>query len=179
MLPILRRSSNLIVTRCRAGLWFTVQISGLTFNHRMAEDGKEHLPNPSGLQKQLSGPRCLGSCPGGRWLSPWWRLHNLFVPVLHCPDSKKVFPDVQMEPPVYQFLSHLKKEQKTNQPNKSWLASILHELGAVNTYLVLDLFNRKGVQIHIFHFPEEYYNHFRIKVFWSELYSAALVELLK
>lgn len=52
MLPILQKSSNLILTGCKAGLWFTVQISDLALNHRMAEDGKDLLPNPSGLQKQ-------------------------------------------------------------------------------------------------------------------------------
>ena len=36
-----------------------------------------------------------------------WRLHNLSgqpVPVLGHPHSKKVFPDVQREPPVLQFV---------------------------------------------------------------------------
>jgi len=36
-----------------------------------------------------------------------WRLHNLSgqpVPVLGHPDSKKVFPDVQRQPPVFQLV---------------------------------------------------------------------------
>lgn len=117
MLLTLQKSSSLILTRCKAGLWFTAQTSDLGLKHRMAEVGRDLLSSPSGLQKQLSGPVCLGSCPDGCWLSPWWRLHNLFVPVLHHPCSKKMFPDVQMQPPVFQFLCHLKKEQK-NKPTK-------------------------------------------------------------
>jgi len=37
-----------------------------------------------------------------------WRLHSLsgqLVPVLDHPHSKKMFPDVQVEPPVFQFAS--------------------------------------------------------------------------
>lgn len=133
MLPTLQKSSNLILTRCKAGLWFTVQTSDLVLNHRMAGVGRDLLSSPSGLQKQLSGPGCLGSCPGGCWLSPWWRLHNLFVPVLHHPCSKKVFPDVQM--PSCVSISLSSENRAKNKPTKQKLADMYSTHAWCSEYL--------------------------------------------
>ena len=63
-----------------------------------------------------------------------WRLHNLPgqpVPVLSHPHSKKVFPDVQTEPPVFQFV-----------PFASWVVSVCAQyvLGCV----VLSVVIREG-----------------------------------
>lgn len=59
-------------------------------------------PAQTGLATEL----CPGLCPNYFSIHEW-RLHDLSeqpVPVLGHSPSKKPFPDIQMEPPVFQFV---------------------------------------------------------------------------
>jgi len=50
---------------------------------------------------------CAGPCPDGFGSSPWRRLQSKSgqpVPVPCHPHNKEVLPDVQREPPVFQFM---------------------------------------------------------------------------
>lgn len=65
-------------------------------------------PNPAA---QAGQPRagCPGQCPNSFWRSPQG-LHNLSnqpSTVLHHPHSKEMFPDVQREPLIIQFVAPL------------------------------------------------------------------------
>jgi len=78
-----------------------------TESHRMVRVGRDlWRSSPTPLPKQVHLD-CTGPHPGGFWVSPERRMHSISgqpVPVLCHPQSEEVFPHVQLELPMLQFV---------------------------------------------------------------------------